>query len=66
MALQTPAEPLSNTSKNNTSIITSLPYLYVHRSTLYKKKGTTYHLVQRGYANSKRLNVNRFRSGRKG
>ena len=28
-ALQIPAEPLSNTTKNNTSIITSLPYLYV-------------------------------------
>ena len=65
-ALQIPAEPLSNITKNNTSIITSLPYLYVHRATLYEKKDTTYHLGQRGYANSKRLNDSGFRSGRKG
>ena len=37
-ALQISAEPLSNTSKNNTSLITSLPYLYVHSTKLYKKK----------------------------
>ena len=37
-ALQIPAEPLSNITKNNTSLITSLPYLYKHSTTLYKKR----------------------------
>ena len=38
-ALQIPAGPLSNISKNNTSLITSHHYLYEHSTTNIRKGG---------------------------
>ena len=39
MALQTPAEPLSNITKNNTSLITSPPY-HMNMAQHYTRKKT--------------------------
>ena len=42
IAPQTLAEPLSSITKNNTSIITSLPYLYEHSATIYERHNLSF------------------------